>query len=197
MGFVPPPVEKLIESFAKFPGIGKKTAQRMAFHVLKSDNEQAVQLAQAVMDVKSKILTCTICGGITVDDPCAICTDSKRREDLLCIVEESSDIYAFEKTNSYRGKYHVLGGVLSPLDGIGPDDLTIDGLMSRVNKDMEVILATNPSIEGEATALYISKLLKEKGIKSSKLARGLPVGGALEYIDEATLIRALEGRVTL
>ena len=197
MGFVPPPVEKLIESFAKFPGIGKKTAQRMAFHVLKSDNEQAVQLAQAVMDGKSKILTCTICGGITVDDPCAICADSKRREDLLCIVEESSDIYAFEKTNSYHGKYHVLGGVLSPLDGIGPDDLTIDGLMSRVNKDMEVILATNPSIEGEATALYISKLLKEKGIKSSKLARGLPVGGALEYIDEATLIRALEGRVTL
>jgi recombination protein RecR len=197
MGFVPPPVEKLIESFAKFPGIGKKTAQRMAFHVLKSDNEQAVQLAQAVMDVKSKILTCTICGGITVDDPCAICADSKRREDLLCIVEKSSDIYAFEKTNSYRGKYHVLGGVLSPLDGIGPDDLTIDSLMSRVNKDMEVILATNPSIEGEATALYISKLLKEKGIKSSKLARGLPVGGALEYTDEATLIRALEGRVTL
>jgi len=197
MGFVPPTVEKLIESFAKFPGIGKKTAQRMAFHVLKSDNEQAVQLAQAVMDVKSKILTCTICGGITVDDPCAICADSKRREDLLCIVEKSSDIYAFEKTNSYRGKYHVLGGVLSPLDGIGPDDLTIDSLMSRVNKDMEVILATNPSIEGEATALYISKLLKEKGIKSSKLARGLPVGGALEYIDEATLIRALEGRVTL
>jgi recombination protein RecR len=187
----------LIESFAKFPGIGKKTAQRMAFYVLKSDNEQAAQLAQAVMNVKSKILTCTMCGGITVDDPCAICTDSKRREDLLCIVEESSDIYAFEKTNSYRGKYHVLGGVLSPLDGIGPDDLTIDGLMSRVNKDMEVILATNPSIEGEATALYISKLLKEKGIKSSKLARGLPVGGALEYIDEATLIRALEGRVTL
>ena len=197
MGFVPPPVEKLIESFAKFPGIGKKTAQRMAFHVLKSDNEQAVQLAQAVMDVKSKILTCTICGGITVDDPCAICADSKRREDLLCIVEKSSDIYAFEKTNSYRGKYHVLGGVLSPLDGIGPDDLTIDSLMSRVNKDMEVILATNPSIEGEATALYISKLLKEKGIKSSRLARGIPVGGALEYIDEATLIRALEGRVTL
>ncbi|HIC38074.1 MAG TPA: recombination protein RecR [Candidatus Marinimicrobia bacterium] len=197
MGFVPPPVEKLIESFAKFPGIGKKTAQRMAFYVLKSDNEQAAQLAQAIMNVKSKILTCTMCGGITVDDPCAICTDSKRREDLLCIVEVSSDIYAFEKTNCYRGKYHVLGGVLSPLDGIGPDDLTIDNLMSRVNKDMEVILATNPSIEGEATALYISKLLKEKGIKSSRLARGLPVGGALEYIDEATLIRALEGRVTL
>ncbi len=197
MGFVPPPVEKLIEAFAKFPGIGKKTAQRMAFHVLKSNNEQAVQLAEAVMDVKSKILFCSMCGGITVDDPCAICSDSKRREDLLCIVEESSDIYAFEKTNSYRGKYHVLGGVLSPLDGIGPDDLTIDKLMSRVNTDMEVILATNPSIEGEATALYISKLLKEKGVMSSRLARGLPVGSALEYIDEATLIRAIEGRVTL
>jgi recombination protein RecR len=197
MGFVPQPVEKLIEAFAKFPGIGKKTAQRMAFYVLKSNNQQAVQLAEAVMDVKSKILSCTICGGITVEDPCAICSDSKRQENLLCIVEESSDIYAFEKTNSYRGKYHVLGGVLSPLDGIGPDDLTIDNLMTRVNENMEVILATNPSIEGEATALYISRLLKEKGVKSSRLARGIPVGGLLEYIDEATLIRAIEGRVAL
>ncbi len=197
MGFVPQPVEKLIEAFAKFPGIGKKTAQRMAFYVLKSNNQQAVQLAEAVMDVKSKILSCTICGGITVEDPCAICSDSKRQENLLCIVEESSDIYVFEKTNSYRGKYHVLGGVLSPLDGIGPDDLTIDDLMSRVNENMEVILATNPSIEGEATALYISRLLKEKGVKSSRLARGIPVGGLLEYIDEATLIRAIEGRVVL
>jgi recombination protein RecR len=197
MGFVPPPVEKLIEAFARFPGIGKKTAQRMAFYVLKSDNQYAVQLAEAVMDVKSKILTCSMCGGITVEDPCSICTDSKRQDDLLCIVEESSDIYAFEKTNSFRGKYHVLGGVLSPLDGIGPDDLTIDNLMSRVTNGMEVILATNPSVEGEATALYIGKLLKEKGIKSSRLARGIPVGGALEYIDEATLIRAIEGRVSL
>ncbi len=197
MGFVPPPVEKLIEAFARFPGIGKKTAQRMAFYVLKSDNQYAVQLAEAVMDVKSKILTCSMCGGIAVEDPCSICTDSKRQDDLLCIVEESSDIYAFEKTNSFRGKYHVLGGVLSPLDGIGPDDLTIDNLMSRVTNGMEVILATNPSVEGEATALYIGKLLKEKGIKSSRLARGIPVGGALEYIDEATLIRAIEGRVSL
>ncbi len=197
MGFVPPPVERLIEAFARFPGIGKKTAQRMAFYVLKSDNQYAVQLAEAVMDVKSKILTCSMCGGITVEDPCTICSDSKRQEDLLCIVEESSDIYAFEKTNSFRGKYHVLGGVLSPLDGIGPDDLKIDNLMSRVTDGMEVILATNPSIEGEATALYIGKLLKEKGIKSSRLARGIPVGGALEYIDEATLIRAIEGRVSL
>tara|TARA_B100000959_G_scaffold103910_1_gene109561 strand:- start:1529 stop:1945 length:417 start_codon:yes stop_codon:yes gene_type:complete len=138
-----------------------------------------------------------MCGGITVEDPCSICSDSKRQDDLLCIVEESSDIYAFEKTNSFRGKYHVLGGVLSPLDGIGPDDLTIDNLMSRVTNGMEVILATNPSVEGEATALYIGKLLKEMGIKSSRLARGIPVGGALEYIDEATLIRALEGRVSL
>lgn len=197
MSFVPPPVEKLIEAFARFPGIGKKTAQRMAFYVLKSDNQYAVQLSEAVMDVKSKILTCSMCGGITVEDPCSICSDSKRQDDLLCIVEESSDIYAFEKTNSFRGKYHVLGGVLSPLDGIGPDDLTIDNLMSRVTNGMEVILATNPSVEGEATALYIGKLLKEMGIKSSRLARGIPVGGALEYIDEATLIRAIEGRVSL
>jgi len=197
MGFIPTSVEKLINAFSRFPGIGKKTAQRMAFHVLKSNNEEAVQLAQAVMDVKTNILSCSICGGITEDDPCSICSDSKRRDDLLCIIEEASDIYAFEKTNSYRGKYHVLGGVLSPLDGIGPDDLNINRLMDRANEDMEVILATNASVEGEATALYIGKLLKEKGIKSTRLARGLPVGGALEYIDEATLIRAIEGRVAL
>ncbi len=197
MGFIPTSVEKLINAFSRFPGIGKKTAQRMAFHVLKSNNEEAVQLAQAVMDVKTNILSCSICGGITEDDPCSICSDSKRRDDLLCIIEEASDIYAFEKTNSYRGKYHVLGGVLSPLDGIGPDDLNINRLIDRANEDMEVILATNASVEGEATALYIGKLLKEKGIKSTRLARGLPVGGALEYIDEATLIRAIEGRVAL
>jgi len=197
MGFIPTTVEKLIDAFSRFPGIGKKTAQRMAFVILKSSNENAVFLAQAVMDVKSNILSCSVCGGITEEDPCGICTDYKRRDDLICIVEEASDIYAFEKTNSYRGKYHVLGGVLSPLDGIGPDDLKIDQLLERVNDGMEVILATNPSVEGEATALYIGKLLKDKGIKSSRLARGLPVGGALEYIDEATLIRAIEGRVKL
>ncbi|MCH7613072.1 MAG: recombination protein RecR [Candidatus Marinimicrobia bacterium] len=197
MGFIPSSVEKLIDAFARFPGIGKKTAQRMAFHILKKNSEEAVHLAQAVMDVKTNILSCSICGGITEDDPCNICSDSKRREDLLCIIEEPSDIYPFEKTNSYRGKYHVLGGVLSPLDGIGPDDLTIDKLLDRVNTDMEVILATNASVEGEATALYISKLLKEIGVKSTRLARGLPVGGSLEYIDEATLIRAIEGRVAL
>lgn len=197
MGFIPSSVEKLIGAFARFPGIGKKTAQRMAFHILKKNSEEAVHLAQAVMDVKTNILSCSICGGITEDDPCNICSDSKRQENLLCIVEEPSDIYPFEKTNSYRGKYHVLGGVLSPLDGIGPDDLTIDKLLDRVNTDMEVILATNASVEGEATALYISKLLKEIGVKSTRLARGLPVGGSLEYIDEATLIRAIEGRVAL
>lgn len=197
MGFIPSSVEKLIGAFARFPGIGKKTAQRMAFHILKKNSEEAVHLAQAVMDVKTNILSCSICGGITEDDPCNICSDSKRQENLLCIVEEPSDIYPFEKTNCYRGKYHVLGGVLSPLDGIGPDDLTIDKLLDRVNTDMEVILATNASVEGEATALYISKLLKEIGVKSTRLARGLPVGGSLEYIDEATLIRAIEGRVAL
>ena len=196
MGFTPQPVEKLIDAFAKFPGIGRKTAQRMAFFVLKSNKEEAVQLAEAVQDVKSKIMNCSICGGITIDDPCGICSDTNRIDNMLCIIEESSDIYAFEKTNSYKGKYHVLGGVLSPLDGVGPDDLNIDGLMIRVDEEMEVILATNPSVEGEATALYISKLLKEKGVRSSRLARGLPVGGALEYIDEATLVRAIEGRVS-
>jgi len=197
MGFIPSSVEKLIDAFARFPGIGKKTAQRMAFHVLKKNSEEAGHLAQAVMDVKTNILSCSICGSITEEDPCHICSDPRRREDLLCIIEEPSDIYPFEKTNSFRGKYHVLGGVLSPLDGIGPDDLTIDKLLDRVNDSMEVILATNASVEGEATALYIGKLLKNIGVKSTRLARGLPVGGALEYIDEATLIRAIEGRVAL
>ncbi len=197
MGSIPPSLEQLIKVFARFPGIGRKTAQRMAFHILKSDNKFAVKLAQATMDVKQIIQQCALCGGITEDDPCAICTDTRRQSDVLCIVEEPNDIYTFEKTNSFRGKYHVLGGALSPMDGVGPDDLRINSLLDRVNDNMEVILATNPNVEGEATALYISKLLKEKGVKSSRLARGLPVGSNLEYIDEATLVRAIEDRISL
>ncbi len=197
MGLVPDSIEKLIEQFAKFPGIGKKTAQRMTFHVLKSPNENVARLAQAVLDVKTKIMSCSICGGITEVDACRICTDSKRNRNLICVVEEAADIYAFERTNMFNGVYHVLGGVLSPLDGIGPDELNIDGLLQRVKDGMEVVIATNPSIEGDTTALYLGKMLNEKDVRITRLARGMPVGSDLEYTDDATLIRAMEGRTLL
>ena len=193
----PQSVERLISEFAKFPGIGKKTAQRMAFHVLMSNNEHSAHLAQAVMDVKTKILLCSACGGITEDDPCHICSDPKRDKNLICIVEDPADIYAFERMGIFRGLYHVLGGVISPLDGIGPDSLTIDRLLTRIQEGMEIILATNASIEGDTTALYLGKILNEKGVEVTRLARGIPVGGELEYIDEATLQRAIEGRTQL
>ena len=193
----PQSVERLISEFAKFPGIGKKTAQRMAFHVLMSNNEHSAHLAQAVMDVKTKILLCSSCGGITEDDPCHICSDPKRGKNLICIVEDPADIYAFERMGIFRGLYHVLGGVISPLDGIGPDSLTIDRLLTRIQEGMEIILATNASIEGDTTALYLGKILNGKGVEVTRLARGIPVGGELEYIDEATLQRAIEGRTQL
>ncbi len=193
----PQSVERLISEFAKFPGIGKKTAQRMAFHILMSNNEHSAHLAQAVMDVKTKILLCSACGGITEDDPCHICSDPKRDKNLICIVEDPADIYAFERMGIFRGLYHVLGGVISPLDGIGPDSLTIDRLLTRIQEGMEIILATNASIEGDTTALYLGKILNGKGVEVTRLARGIPVGGELEYIDEATLQRAIEGRTQL
>ena len=193
----PQSVERLISEFAKFPGIGKKTSQRMAFHVLMSNNEHSAHLAQAVMDVKTKILLCSACGGITEDDPCHICSDPKRDKNLICIVEDPADIYAFERMGIFRGLYHVLGGVISPLDGIGPDSLTIDRLLTRIQEGMEIILATNASIEGDTTALYLGKILNGKGVEVTRLARGIPVGGELEYIDEATLQRAIEGRTQL
>ncbi|MAP28449.1 MAG: recombination protein RecR [Candidatus Marinimicrobia bacterium] len=193
----PQSVERLISEFAKFPGIGKKTAQRMAFHILMSNNEHSAHLAQAVMDVKTKILLCSACGGITEDDPCHICSDTRRDKNLICIVEDPADIYAFERMGIFRGLYHVLGGVISPLDGIGPDSLTIDRLLTRIQEGMEIILATNASIEGDTTALYLGKILNEKGVEVTRLARGIPVGGELEYVDEATLQRAMEGRTQL
>jgi recombination protein RecR len=194
---IPDSINRLIEEFSRFPGIGRKTAQRMAFFVLKSTNEQAVQLAQATMDMKTKIKFCSICFGITEDNPCQICDDPRRDQSSICIVEEAADIYTFEKTNSFQGVYHVLGGVLSPLDGIGPDDLKINQLLDRTQSGYEVIIATNPSIEGEATSLYIGKLLHGKDVKVTRLARGLPMGGDLEYIDDATIMRAMEGRTVL
>lgn len=197
MQSIPDSIVRLIKEFSRFPGIGRKTAQRMAFHVLKSRNEEAVQLAQSVMNMKTKIQFCSVCHGITEDDPCGICTNPKRDQSSICIVEDAADVYTFEKTNAFQGVYHVLGGVLSPLDGIGPDDLHINGLIDRAKQGTEVVIATNPSIEGEATSLYIAKLLKGKSVKVTRLARGLPMGGDLEYIDDATIMTAIEGRTTL
>ncbi|MGB2768242.1 MAG: recombination mediator RecR [Candidatus Zixiibacteriota bacterium] len=190
-------LEKLIEEFSNFPGIGKKTAQRMAFFVLKQRNEESEALAQAILEVKSKVRYCTICFNITEDDPCAICQDVKKDRSTICVVEEANDVVALEKINQYKGLYHVLGGVLSPLDGIGPEDLKVKELLSRLKDKQikEVILATNPSTEGEATAIYLSKLIKPLGMKVTRIARGLPAGGDLEYADQTTLANALEGRV--
>ena len=197
MGFVPDSVNRLIEQFAKFSGIGRKTARRMTFQVLKSSDESAAQLAKAILEMKTRIVFCDICGGISEHNTCDICQDSKRNTDLICVVEEPADIYAFERTNSFNGVYHVLGGVVSPLDGIGPDDLNINSLLGRVTTACEVIVSTNPSVEGETTALYLAKLLNSKVASITRLARGLPVGGDLEYTDDATLIRAIEGRTSI
>ena len=194
---LPTSVNKLIEELSNFPGIGKKTAQRLAFHVLKTHKNKVLSLSQSLNDVKSKIIFCSICHGITESDPCKICNDENRTT-ALCVVEEAQDIFIFEKTNSFGCKYHVLGGALSPLDGIGPDELNIDSLLKRIEPNMEIIVATNSNIEGETTSLYLNKVLSSfNNIKVTRLARGLPVGGDLEYIDEATLIRAMEGRTSI
>jgi len=166
----------------------------MAFYLLKSNDAWAQSLAKAIMDVIEQIHECPICHNISDTSPCSICSDAKRDPSLLCVVEDTADLIVFEKTNHFRGKYHVLGGVLSPLDGIGPEDLHFDTLLERINGEEEVIIATNPNAEGETTALYLAKLLKEHNIKVTRLASGIPVGGDLEYTDEATLVSALEGR---
>ena len=194
MDTLPESLNRLIDGLSDFPGIGKKTAERMAFYLLKSNDGWAQNLAKAIMDVKEKIHECPICHNISDTSPCSICSDTKRDPSLLCVVEDTTDLVVFEKTNHFRGKYHVLGGVLSPLDGIGPEDLHFDTLLERINGEEEVIIATNPSAEGETTALYLAKILKEHNIKVTRLASGIPVGGDLEYTDEATLVSALEGR---
>jgi len=193
----PDSANRLIEEFSQLPGIGKKTAQRLAFHLLKSESKKAYRLADALKEIKIKVRSCTICDGITEENPCKICSDIRRDNSILCIVEDAPDIYAFEKTNSFRGKYHVLGGALSPLDGIGPDELNINKLLERIEPGMEIVIATNPSVEGETTALYLAKILSDENVKVTRLARGIPVGGDLEYTDEATLIRAMEGRTLI
>lgn len=192
-------VEQLAEHFSQLPGIGKKTAHRLALHVLKMDRPAVDALAAALVAVKEKVRYCTICSNITESDPCAVCASPKRDRSLICVVEEPNDVLAVEKTNEFRGLYHVLGGALSPLDGIGPDDLRIKELLERVGAGNlnEVILALNPNVEGEATTLYLSRLIKPLGIRVTRIARGLPVGSDLEFADEATLSRALEGRVAM
>ena len=194
MDALPESLNRLVDGLSDFPGIGKKTAERMAFYLLKSNDGWAQNLAKAIMDVIEQIHECPICHNISDTSPCSICSDAKRDPSLLCVVEDTADLIVFEKTNHFRGKYHVLGGVLSPLDGIGPEDLHFDTLLERINGEEEVIIATNPSAEGETTALYLAKLLKEHNIKVTRLASGIPVGGDLEYTDEATLVSALEGR---
>jgi recombination protein RecR len=191
-------LQQLIEEFAALPGIGRKTAQRLALHILKQPREDVVQMARALVNVKDKIRYCSSCWNITETDPCPICASPKRDRTIICVVEEPNDVMAVEKTNEFKGLYHVLGGSLSPLDGIGPDELKVRELLQRITNEMtEVILALNPNVEGEATTLYLTKLLKPLGVKISRIARGIPVGGDLEFADEATLTRALEGRVAL
>ena len=193
----PEPANKLIDHLSRLPGIGRKTAQRLAFYILKTDDVYTRNLANAIKDIKKNILFCDNCGIMSAENICHICKDIDRKDNIICVVEQPQDIYVFEKTNSFSGKYHVIGGVLSPLDGVGPDDLNLEKLYKRVAAGMEIIIATNPSIEGDTTALYLAKILEKLGVKVTRLARGLPVGGDLEYMDELTLARAIEGRTVI
>lgn len=192
-------ISRLINEFSKLPGIGRKTAERLAFYILKEESRVAKGLAEALLDVKSSMKFCKICYNITENEICAICKNTHRNKNIICVVEEPRDIWAIEKSGTYDGVYHVLMGTLSPLDGIGPDDLRIRELLQRVRKNEvdEVILATNPNVEGDATALYISRLIKPLGTPVTKIASGLPVGGDLEYADAVTLSKALAGRTPL
>lgn len=197
MNSFPESLNNLIDEFSRFPGIGKKTAQRMAFYILNSSKNHAYDLSEAVLNLKSKIRFCEKCYGISEDIVCSICSDTRRDTNALCVVENPADIYTFEKTSAFRGLYHVLGGVLSPLDGIGPDELNIAPLIQRITPDVEVLIATNATIEGEATCLYLANILEKKSVKVTRLARGLPMGGDLEFVDEATIMRAIEDRTEI
>jgi len=184
----------LIDQLSLLPGVGKKTAQRLAFYLLKAEKDNLENLSTAIKELQEGVIECDTCGGFSENETCKICLDPNRNEMVLCIVENAQDIFVFEKVKFFDGKYHVLGGSLSPLDGIGPDDLNISKLMDRVKLGMEVVIATNPTVEGETTALFLSNTFKDMDIKVTRIARGIPVGGDLEYTDEATIIRALEGR---
>jgi recombination protein RecR len=188
--------DRLIAEFNRLPGVGRKAAQRMVLHILKLPREEAARLARLILEVKKKTRDCALCYNLTEADPCPICSDRERDKELLCVVEEPHDLVALERTRAYRGLYHVLGGVLSPLEGVGPDELKIEELVERLKSGAfrEVVVATNPTIEGEATALYLGKLLKPLGVAVTRLARGVPVGGELEYLDDITLTKAIENR---
>lgn len=190
------PIGRLIDEFSKLPGIGRKSAQRLAFHVLHMGESEVASLAQAIIEAKSKTKYCSECGNITDVDPCMLCSNERRNKSVICVVEDPRDVIAMERTKEFSGLYHVLHGVISPMEGIGPEDIKLKELLIRLqNNDIkEIIIATNPTIEGEATAMYISKLVKPSGIKVTRIAHGIPVGGDLEYADEVTLSKALEGR---
>ncbi len=193
------PIARLVQQLAKLPGIGEKTAARLAFHIIRAAPDDAAALAAAITDVKQRIRFCGVCWDLTERDPCALCADARRDAGLVCVVAHPQDVAAVERTGGYRGRYHVLHGLLSPLDGIGPDDLRIAELVKRCGADggdavREVILATSPNIEGEATAVYIAKLLRPLGVRPSRIATGVPIGGELEYADQLTLARAIDGR---
>jgi recombination protein RecR len=199
VAFYPEPVARLIDALQRLPGIGPKTAQRLTFFLLKRPAEEVRELSGALAAVKEKIIYCSRCFNVTEQDPCRICADPARDAAMLCVVEEPNDLLAMERTGEFKGRYHVLLGALSPLDGIGPDDLKVRELLLRLEDGLdgparEVILATNPNVEGEATALYLAKLLRPLGVRVTRIARGLPVGGDLEYADQVTLTKALEGR---
>lgn len=196
MDYFVPPLEILIEQFAKLPGIGRKTATRLAFYVLNSSDNDAKAFADAIINAKEKVKCCKICQNITDSEICSVCESPKRDKSIICVTESPKDVISIEKTNEYHGLYHVLHGAISPMDNVGPNDIKIPELLERLKDDevKEVIMATNPTIEGEATAMYISKLIKPFGIKVTRIAHGIPVGGDLEYADEITLTKAMEGR---
>ena len=196
MKYYAKPLNKLINELSRLPGIGGKTAQRLAFHILSMDEKSAMELANAISDAKKSMTYCSVCGNLTDTDPCAICSDDSRDKSTICVVESPKDVVAMEKIREYRGYYHVLNGAISPMDGIGPDDINLRSLIVRLQDEAvkELIIATNPNIEREATAMYIARLIKPSGIKVTRIAHGIPVGGDLEYADEVTLLKAVEGR---
>ncbi|SDC66659.1 DNA replication and repair protein RecR [Pelagirhabdus alkalitolerans] len=194
--YYPEPISKLIDSFTKLPGIGPKTAVRLAFFVLNMKEDDVLDFAKALVNAKRELTHCSTCGHITDQDPCSICSDGTRDESVICVVQDPKDVIAMEKMREFNGRYHVLHGTISPMDGIGPEDINVPPLIDRLKDEKvnELILATNPNVEGEATAMYISRLVKPSGIKISRIASGLPMGGDLEYADEVTLSKAMEGR---
>lgn len=190
------PISRLIHELSKLPGIGEKTATRLAYYILRAPADYAKSFASALLEVKEKVRLCSVCANLSDKDPCLMCKDPRRDRSTICVVEDPSDLAAIEKTGSYRGQYHVLHGVMSPLDGVGPDDLKIKELLARLGGGnvKEVIIATNPSVEGEATALYLTKMIRPLGVKLSRIASGVPIGGDLEYVDQVTISRAIEAR---